>query len=1185
MNGPPPSTAQNRLLVKLRPSLSLKAAESRANLRPLYDTPRAKAAMLGFGAQPQWFLADVAEGAASPWDLAHSQVAGMLGVAEADVVFAEPDLAHRIYPGPPPEIPAESFAVGKDCTRFPQDDSHGKVAVPGVFAWHLGEAYSQLGIARDQVTFTDRPTRIAHIDTGYSRSHGTRPANILTELERNFVDGDQDPGSAEDPDNWRLLLDNSGHGTGTLSILAGGEVPGHGGLRLGGAPEAAIVPLRIADSVVLFYSSAFARALEYAAANGCDVVSMSMGGLPSRTWREAVDRAYLAGVCIVAAAGNNVQGVPTRHLVYPARYSRVIAVCGAMANHDPYAGLDGFTLEGNYGPESRMTSALAAYTPNIPWAVFGCDDTVRDNGEGTSAATPQVAAAAALWIERHKHLLRPDWQRVEAVRHALFSSARPIGGQAGRMGHGILRARDALKVKPLFGLPQSPSDKDSFAFLRVITGLGITDSPPREQMYNLEITQRWMLREDLQKIVADPEVTTQVATRDLTRFMDALIEDPETSRALKRHLAARYPLIAGRPAPAAAEPGRPPEGAFGSRPQPLPGVPPFRRLRVYAMDPSLATRLETAGINEAVVQIRWESLKAGPSGEYFKIVDTDDSGRTYAPVDLDDVRLVARDGWAPSEGNPQFHQQMVYAVAMKTVEYFEHALGRPVLWRPRANPLDPFDDSGFIQQLTVRPHALHQANAYYSPDKVELRFGYFDTEGADAQDQVPGSRIYTCLSHDIVAHETTHAVLDGMHRCFNEPTNPDVLALHEAFADIVALMQHFTLPGILESEIHRTRGDLEAESMLGSLAIQLGRATGGRGALRNAIGRIDNGGWQRHRPDPTELRRRLAPHSRGAILVAAVFDAFLAIYKERTADLLRISTGGSGVLPAGAIHPDLARRLADEAVKSARHVLTICIRALDYLPPVDVTFFEYLRALITADADLVADDRHNYRVAFVEAFRRRGIYPLNLEMPTEDTPRTLSVETLRWQDFRLPAIAGQTKLLVSTYKNIVKDLQKFSEACFYVKSREDLFKRTRRHRLRLHAQLKDVFGAVPTFAAELGLAPQARTFEVHELRRVMRVGPDGKHIPQVVVGLTQSREIPADPENGTPAHTFRGGSTLIVDLAASQIKYRIVKNVASKSRQARTAAFMRDTTADPLQTLFLGGESGEPFAALHALAE
>src|SRR5204862_6746445 len=112
---------------------------------------------------------------------------------------------------------------------------------------------------------------------------------------------------------------------------------------------------------------------------------------------------------------------------------------------------------------------------------------------------------------------------------------------------------------------------------------------------------------------------------------------------------------------------------------------------------------------------------------------------------------------------------------------------------------------------------------------------------------------------------------------------------------------------------------------------------------------------------------------------AAVVDSFLAIYNDRLADLLPISTGGTGVLPSGAIHPDLVRRLAGEAAKSAGHVLNMCIRALDYVPPVDVTFGDYLRAIITADYDLVRNDDLHYRIAFVESFRKRGIYPLDLE--------------------------------------------------------------------------------------------------------------------------------------------------------------------------------------------------------------
>jgi len=567
------------------------------------------------------------------------------------------------------------------------------------------------------------------------------------------------------------------------------------------------------------------------------------------------------------------------------------------------------------------------------------------------------------------------------------------------------------------------------------------------------------------------------------------------------------------------------------------------------------------------------------------VEDVDAAGNRYEPANLDEPLLLAQDGWAPSEGNPQFHQQMAYAVAMRTIEHFESALGRPVLWRPRPNPADAHDDSTFVRQLAVRPHALREANAFYTPQQVALLFGYFEAEADDPGDHMPGSRVYACLSHDIIAHETTHAILDGMHRRFNEPTNPDVLALHEGFADIVALMQHFTIPEVLLPEITRTRGDVEAESMLGSLAVQFGHATGGRGALRDAIGRMDGGTWKRFAPDPADLSKRLTPHSRGAVLVAAVFDAFIAIYKTRVADLLRLATGGTGVLRRGAIHPDLVRRLADEAAKSAGHVLTMCIRALDYLPPVDVTFFEYLRALITADFDLINDDRYDYRVAFVEAFRRRGIYPLNLGAPMSDTPRTLSVDTLRWEGLSQAKFSAAVQQKIATqYRGVIKGLKRYADACLYLEDRRRLFDVSRRERRRLHGQLTIAFRAVPEFAGELGLDPQ-QGFEVHELRRAMRISPDGRNIPQVIVALTQSRAIEANQADGTPGYVFRGGSTLVVDLSIPEIKYRIFKNIASKSRQDRTAAFIRDAAADPLRALFLMPERPEPFAALHALAD
>jgi hypothetical protein len=1054
------------------------------------------------------------------------------------------------------------------------------VGPPDVFAWHLADEYSQLRRARESVRFTDRRTRVAHLDTGYYWDHVTVPRYVRHDLERSFVPRGGDPSSAIDPDARRLLLDASGHGTGTLSILAGGNVPGHGVEEMGGAPLAEVVPLRIADSVVLLRTSSFAQALLYALEQGCDVATMSMGGLPSRVWSDAVNRAYLNGLCLVAAAGNNYGGLPTRHVVYPARYGRVIAACGAMADHTPYHGLRGRnTFEGNYGPASVMGSALAAYTPNIPWAVFGCRELVRLNGEGTSSATPQIAAAVALWYERYKNDLPRDWRRVEAVRHALFSSARK--GDSREFGNGILRAADALQVRPVLGLPQTREDRDSFAFLRVLTGLGLAEAPPREEMFNLELSQRWLVNERLQEIVPDPGTERPLDEAKARALMEAVIEDEGASHALRRHVASRYPAVAGK-SPPSNEHSREvvPEVLAACEETPAIPDPPFRRLNVFALDPSLSTRLDTAAINEVALEVRWEDLDPGPVGEYLEVHDVDATGHEYPPVDLNDPRLLARDGWAPSEGNPQFHQQMVYAVAMKTIEHFERALGRPVFWRPRVQG----GSAEFTPRLVIRPHALRQANAFYSPQNVALEFGYFENSAATGE-LVPGTRVYACLSHDIIAHETTHAILDGMYRRFNEPTNPDVLAFHEAFADIVALMQHFTIGEILKSQIARTRGDLEAESLLGNLAVQFGHATGRGGALREAIGRVENGVWKRLEPEPARLGKKLSPHARGAILVAAVFDAFIAIYRARIADLLRISTGGTGVLPTGAIHPDLVNRLAAEASKSASHVLTMCIRALDYLPPVDLTFFEYLRALITADFDIVGDDRYNYRVAFVEAFRRHGIYPANLPEARQEIPRSMSVDTLRWRGFEQTSLeVNLTDEVREHFSRTIDSLKGYADACFYIKDRETLFTRTEYQRAELKMQLEEAFESVPDFGEQLGIDP-TRAFEVYEIRRAMRVGPDGRHVPQVVLSLTQTVEIEADSRSGKAAIRFSGGSTLLVDLSIPIIKYRIIKNVASKGRLQRTLAFMEEAAADPLRALFFGADRPEPFAALHALAD
>ena len=224
-------------------------------------------------------------------------------------------------------------------------------------------------------------------------------------------------------------------------------------------------------------------------------------------------------------------------------------------------------------------------------------------------------------------------------------------------------------------------------------------------------------------------------------------------------------------------------------------------------------------------------------------------------------------------------------------------------------------------------------------------------------------------------------------------------------------------------------------------------------------------------------------------------------------------------------------------------------------------------------------------MAFVEAFRRRGIYPVNLDAPTSDTLRTLSVDTVRWQGLSASLLhSAEQGPIQKQYRAVVERLRRYANSCLYVKDRKALFKAAYRERLALHKQIATAFTTVPDFAKELGLDP-GRSFEVHELRPAMRVSPDGRYAPQVIVAVTQSTQVPADRKAGVPSHTFRGGSTLVVDLAVPEVKYRIVKRITSQSRRARTATFVRAAAADPLRALFFGPDRNEPFAALHSLAD
>ncbi|MCA0239952.1 MAG: hypothetical protein LCI02_03760 [Proteobacteria bacterium] len=549
-----------------------------------------------------------------------------------------------------------------------------------------------------------------------------------------------------------------------------------------------------------------------------------------------------------------------------------------------------------------------------------------------------------------------------------------------------------------------------------------------------------------------------------------------------------------------------------------------RPLKIFASDP-LAGR--TFG-NRVRIDVVNEPLQEGPVGSRLEVIDYDGAQKCfYRPVNLDHPAVLLQGGLDPTEADPRFHQQMVYAVAMKTLENFDRALGRVIRLGSSSRR-----QSSAYPRLRLFPHAFYGANAFYQPALNAVLFGYFRADAADVGPNLPGQTVFTCLSHDVIAHEMTHAIVDRLRPMFLEPSNVDVLAFHEGFSDIVALFQHFSFQDILREQIQRTRLDIRSPTPLVQLARQFGYATGSGKALRSAL----------DEPGTSLSDSTIEPHQRGSILVAAVFDGFFKTYQRRIADLVRIATGGTGTLPQGDLHPDLVNRIATEASRTAQRVLDMCIRAFDYLPPVDVTFGDFLRAMITADFELIPQDESDCRGAMIEAFRLRGIYPAGVG--------SLAEESLLWENVesRLPPLNSDATSLVG--RAFIQAMHAFDAtwqpATFepdasptefqYAEAGEDYEVDVNRElAMELHAY-------AAANAQALGLSTKFK-IQVRGFHPVFRVAPNGRLQIELVAQFAQIDRHRSALLGGIP---FRGGCTLVAS-SNGRCRYLVSKPMLDAS--------------------------------------
>jgi hypothetical protein len=403
---------------------------------------------------------------------------------------------------------------------------------------------------------------------------------------------------------------------------------------------------------------------------------------------------------------------------------------------------------------------------------------------------------------------------------------------------------------------------------------------------------------------------------------------------------------------------------------------------VVAQDPSVRVSAVDPAILSSVVEIPAEKYLSGPRGVRFQVVDVDTATGTVVTQSemeiVDDPKLdpVGR-AVAAGTFDAKARAQNVYVVAARTLATFEQALGRRIPW----------SFSG--HQLYLIPAAMQEAQAFYDPDTNGILFGSFGGK-ADGT-----GRSYTCLSYDIVAHETTHAILDGMRHRFTEPGLPDQAAFHEALADIVALLSVFSMKEVPERLLDRKgMGPFLSPDMVTLEALQNGPLFG----LAEELGAAD----EDHRGDA--LRRSVKmppgtewktdphyrePHQLGEVLVAAVAQTLLRMWHERLVKLVKEDT------------PVSLQLAAEEGAKSASHLLNMCIRAIDYTPPIEFLFEDFIDAIIASDTEVAPADEHHYRDALKEVFESYGIMdPLDIDQDVSTPEGRLDYGSLHLDELR-----------------------------------------------------------------------------------------------------------------------------------------------------------------------------------------
>ncbi|NKG22136.1 hypothetical protein [Paeniglutamicibacter terrestris] len=342
-----------------------------------------------------------------------------------------------------------------------------------------------------------------------------------------------------------------------------------------------------------------------------------------------------------------------------------------------------------------------------------------------------------------------------------------------------------------------------------------------------------------------------------------------------------------------------------------------------------------------ILRVPSERLLTGPLGARLEVVVLGPRGRR-------ENQVLAEGDWGAEDITPpadpadlptdrRFLAQQAYAVAAHTLASFERALGRRMGW------------AGGRRLTLYANDPIDYRNTGYTPEDCSIRFGMI-------HDSRHRNKLPLVLYRDLVAHEVTHAVIDGYRpRWGDAHAGADQLALHEALADLVAMLGVFTAESVVEKII-----TVELETP-GATLESIDSTLLASGLFRFADNLFSHDKAARDPLSgelPANWRQDTDPHRRAAGVIRAVLGTVLRLWR---AELGRPGRRSS-------VH-----QVAAAGARIGERVLNMLLRGLAYMAPVDVGWEDLLRGILAADAVVVPQDGRNYRGALRSCFAEVGI--------------------------------------------------------------------------------------------------------------------------------------------------------------------------------------------------------------------